>query len=1001
MTADTAHLHDHTLAWPRTRRARALLLAVAVVTLLLNALGWVTSIVGVNTALLVAAVGAYPLALRVRSAIVARRITYDVTIAVAALIAALAGEFLAAAEVILIVLAGDALEHWAMHRADRAIAGLMSLQPDHAAVVRDGRELSVAATEIRLSDRVIVRSGERIPVDGLVIDGEASVDQALVTGESTPAAKSGGARVYSGTIVQHGAIDIRPELVGEDTTLARIGRLVRDARRRRASIVRGADRLAQWFLPAILLSAVLVYLLTGQALRSAAVLLVACSCALVYAAPAAFAAALARLAREGVLVKGGDALESLSQVTAVVFDKTGTLTAGHPSVTDVAASASFGPDEILRLAASVEQRSEHAFGRAIVVEAERRQLTLSGAEAFAQRPGLGVTGRIASRTIAVGSPVFAAQTAPAATADIDSLRGRCGRAGDTHIVVLVEGEAAGVIALHDQARPDAARAIQAIRQLGIRNVYLLTGDEQAVAEAVAGDVGIEVEFVAAEQLPERKLERIRALGADGTRVLMVGDGINDAPSLAAAHVGAAFGRGAADLSAEAAQVVVLEPRLDAIPEAIAFARKTVKRVRFNIMAFALGVNVAAILAAAAGVLTPAGSALLHQFVSLAVILSSVSLIVEHRVRDPKTWEQWGQGLVISARDWWVVPYATLREMLFRHRRAIARSAALAAAVFWLSTGVVVVGPAETGAVLRFGRLVDAHLQPGLHLRAPWPIESVTRLAPRRVRVLELGFRSPARRSAGPIDLEWNTTHGEGDVQQVADENLVLTGDENMSELYAVVHFEIADPARYLFNVRDGDAVVRMMAEGVLRNLAAGYSLDRLLTTDRHRLEEAWADGVRARLASVGAGVDLLGIHLADVHPPVEVVEAFRDVASAEEERVMRVNESDAYAKEAIPLARGGAQAQLEQAAGYRASRVAQADGDAARFAARIAGIVSLPLTMFRLQMETVDAVLSGKRITITDEHRGGRRTLVFVGDADLLKFIGGKPPAGLYDEEER
>ncbi len=354
---DTAHLHDHTLAWPPTRRARALLLTAAVVTLLLNALGWVTNIVGVNTALLVAAVGAYPLALRVRSAFAARRITYDVTIAVAALIAALAGEYLAAAEVILIVLAGDALEHWAMHRADRAIAGLMSLQPDHAAVLRDGRELSVAATDIRLSDRVIVRSGERIPVDGLVIDGEASVDQALVTGESTPAAKATGARVYSGTIVQHGAIDIRPELVGEDTTLARIGRLVRDARRRRASIVRGADRLAQWFLPVILLSALLVYLLTGQALRSAAVLLVACSCALVYAAPAAFAAALARLAREGVLVKGGDALESLSQVTAVVFDKTGTLTAGHPSVTDVAASASFGPDEILRLAASVEQRS--------------------------------------------------------------------------------------------------------------------------------------------------------------------------------------------------------------------------------------------------------------------------------------------------------------------------------------------------------------------------------------------------------------------------------------------------------------------------------------------------------------------------------------------------------------------------------------------------------------------------------------------------------------------
>src|SRR5579871_3392893 len=242
---DTAHSHTHGAgpAWPRTAEGRAALLGAALLTVLFNAAGFVTSILGVNTAILVAVIGAYPLGLRAWHAIKARRITYDITIAVAALIALIAGQYLAAAEVMLIVLIGDGLEHWAIHRADRAIASLLSIQPDRASVVRDGVEQSVPSTDVRLTDRVIARSGERIPVDGVVIDGEAAIDQSLVTGESLPVSRAVGGQVFCGTIVDHGAIEIRPELIGQDTTLARIGRLVADARRRRPKIVRTADRL--------------------------------------------------------------------------------------------------------------------------------------------------------------------------------------------------------------------------------------------------------------------------------------------------------------------------------------------------------------------------------------------------------------------------------------------------------------------------------------------------------------------------------------------------------------------------------------------------------------------------------------------------------------------------------------------------------------------------------------------------------------------------------------
>jgi heavy metal translocating P-type ATPase len=513
----------------------------------------------------------------------------------------------------------------------------------------------VVATDVRLTDRVVVRGGERVPVDGVVVSGQASIDQSLVTGESMPVLTASGAQVFCGTILEHGAIEIRPELVGQDTTLARIGRLVGDAKRRRPPLVRTADRLSRLFLPAILVSAVVVYLVTGEALRAVAVMLVACSCALVYAAPAAFAAALARLARDGVLVKGGDTLEALSTVTAIAFDKTGTLTNGRPSVTGVTGAHEFSSDDVLQFAASAEHHSEHAFGRALVAEAARRRLPLLDTGDFRSRPGLGIVGTVKGREVWVGSVAFIRELAPHLVGEAERLMATSGRAAETHVLVAVDATLMGLVTLQDSPRPGAAAAIAALKAAGIRQITLLTGDDRGVAEAVAAQVGLDVSAVHANLLPDEKLRRLREMAEAGAHVLMAGDGVNDAPSLAAAHVGVAFGRGAADLSAEAAQVVFLEPRLEAIPELIAFARKTVRRVRFNIVAFALGVNTLAILAAGFGYLTPAASAILHQIVSLIVILGSVSLLVEDRMASLGSWRAWGASIAPRLKVWRETP----------------------------------------------------------------------------------------------------------------------------------------------------------------------------------------------------------------------------------------------------------------------------------------------------------------------------------------------------------
>ncbi|MGH9409418.1 MAG: FtsH protease activity modulator HflK, partial [Vicinamibacterales bacterium] len=466
----------------------------------------------------------------------------------------------------------------------------------------------------------------------------------------------------------------------------------------------------------------------------------------------------------------------------------------------------------------------------------------------------------------------------------------------------------------------------------------------------------------------------------------------------AAAVGIAFGHGASDLSADAAGVVVLDAALARIPTLLEFAHRTLRRVFFNVLVFAVGVNIAAVVAAGLGYLTPVASAILHQIVSLTVIASSASLLVAGGLPgglDPVAWRKAALDRV-SVLHGRVLPPFVARAR--RERRRLTQGAVAVVALAWAVSGVTVVRPGETAVVQRFGRLVNPALPPGVHVRAPWPIDVVTRERPQQVRELDIGFRSPKNLTSGPVDLEWNTSHAEGGpVQEVPDENLTLTGDENLVELYAVVQYRVANPSRYIFGVRDGDALVRTLAEGALRAIGGSYTLERLLTTDRRTFEGQWADEMRRHLAQLDVGVDVLGIYLADVHPPVDVVSAFRDVAAAQQDELVSVLEAEAYVNEQVPHARGTAQADLAAAAGYRTTRIDDSEGDAARFLEQISPPSgTAPLTQFRLEVETLEAVLPDRQLTILDDHSGGKRTIMTLENRrDLLTLL--SPDGGDQD----
>jgi Cu+-exporting ATPase len=544
---------------------------------------------------------------------------------------AVAVYFEAASVITVLVLLGQMLELRAREATSGAIKALLQLAPKTARRVDDdGNDREVDIDTLRVGDKLRVRPGEKVPVDGVILDGRSALDESLVTGESMPVTKEAGGKVIAGTLNQSGSFVMRADKVGRDTLLSQIVQMVADAQRSRAPIQRLADQVAGWFVPMVIvaaLAAFIVWAIFGPEPRMAfglvaavSVLIIACPCALGLATPMSIMVGVGRGARAGVLIKNAEALERMEKVDTLVVDKTGTLTEGKPKVVSVVAAAGFGDDEILRLAASVERASEHPLADAIVRAANERNLTLVLVEGFDSPTGKGATGKVAGKSIVLGNAKYLASIG-IETAALDSEAERLRADGATVINIAIDGEPAGLFAIADPVKSSTPEALKALYAEGIK-VIMLTGDNRTTASAVARQLGItEIE---ADVLPDQKSAVVEKLRDAGRIVAMAGDGVNDAPALAAADVGIAMGTGT-DVAMESAGITLLKGDLTAIVRARKLSQATMGNIRQNLF-FAFIYNAAGI-PIAAGVLYPTFGILLSPIIAAAAMaLSSVSVV---------------------------------------------------------------------------------------------------------------------------------------------------------------------------------------------------------------------------------------------------------------------------------------------------------------------------------------------------------------------------------------
>jgi Cu+-exporting ATPase len=543
---------------------------------------------------------------------------------------AVAVYFEAAAVITVLVLLGQVLELRARERTSGAIRALLGLAPKTARRITERGDEDVALDAIAVGDLLRVRPGEKIPVDGVVAQGRSSVDESMVTGESMPVSKAEGDRVIGGTVNQSGGLVVRAEKVGRDTMLARIVDMVARAQRSRAPIQRLADQVASWFVPAVIAAAVLAFAawaifgpeprFTFGLVAAVTVLIIACPCALGLATPMSIMVGIGRGAHSGILIRDAQALQQLERIDTVVIDKTGTLTEGRPKVVAIIPAAGVEEDELLRLAASVERGSEHPLAQAILNAASERRLALSEASDFASPAGKGAAATVDGRQVALGNAVLMREL-NITTQNLDAAAEGARQNGATSIYVAIDGRAAGVIAIADPIKPSAQAALQALRADGLR-IVMLTGDNITTANAVAKTLGID--DVEAGVLPDRKNEVVQRLRNEGRCVAMVGDGVNDAPALAAADVGIAMG-GGTDVAIESAGITLLTGDLMGIVRARQLSKATMRNIRQN-LAFAFLYNAAGV-PIAAGVLYPLFGILLSPMVGAAAMaLSSVSVI---------------------------------------------------------------------------------------------------------------------------------------------------------------------------------------------------------------------------------------------------------------------------------------------------------------------------------------------------------------------------------------
>jgi Cu+-exporting ATPase len=609
---DNQHDGEHTFAWPEAARIALVALAAAVVWFRVWEPLASVNVIGVLGVI----VGGWPIFKEAAENIVARRMTMELSMSIAIVAAAAIGEFFTALVITLFVLVAEVLEGMTVSRGRRAIHDLLDFLPRSVSVRRGDAVRDVDTDDLKVGDAVLVNPGGRVPVDGTVLRGHSFLDQARISGESMPVEKVAGSPVYAGSINQSGAIEIRAERIGRDTSYGKIIEAVEHAERSRAPVQRLADRMAGYLVYFALGAAALTFLITRDMRSTISVVIVAGACGIAAGTPLAILGAIGRAAGLGAIIKGGLYLESLGRVDTIVLDKTGTLTFGRPEVQTIIPTEGVSPKAVLEAAASAEVRSEHPLGQAIVTYARAQGRTIHEPERFDYTPGRGITAVVGGATILVGNRALMMDHDVAVPATL-----AVGLEAASEIYVTRDGRLLGAIAVADTVRPEARRAVEALARMRLR-IILLTGDTRGVANAVARSLG--VGEVAADLLPEDKLARIKELVARGRMVAMLGDGINDAPALTEATVGVAMGSGT-DVARESADVVLLGNDLVRFADTVAIARRT-RRIIWQNFVGTIVVDTVGIVLASLGFLNPLLAAFIHVASEMTFILNSARML---------------------------------------------------------------------------------------------------------------------------------------------------------------------------------------------------------------------------------------------------------------------------------------------------------------------------------------------------------------------------------------
>lgn len=596
---------------------------------ILIVLGYIMKLAGMGNTrdimLIIASILAgIPIAIKAWQALRMRAFSIELLVTIAVIGALFLKEYTESSVVTFLFLFGAYLEARTLEKTRSSLKSLIEMAPQEATVIRDNKEINVPVEDVEVGDRIIVRSGGKIAVDGIIASGKASINEAAITGESVPASKKENDRVFSGTIVDNGYIEMIAEKVGDDTTFAKIIELVEEAQEAKSKAQRFLDKFANFYTPAIVIMSIIVFLITKDLHLSITFLVIACPGALVIGAPVSNVAGIGNGAKNGVLIKGGDVMDRFSKVDTLVFDKTGTLTKGKPEVSDIKVFNNIEENELLKLVAEAETISEHHLGQTIVKEAKLRKIDLSNEPENGEViKGNGIIAKVEGKKLVVGNRKLMDAENIAVLNEISEYAIEREKKGNTAIFAAVNGEIAGIFSIADQVRDDAKIALTQMRKNGVKKIIMLTGDNRHTAELVAKQ--LELDEFYAELLPQNKVEYVKKLKDEGRMVAMAGDGINDAPAIATADIGLAMGEGGTDVSMETADVVLMADKLLQFSHAYSLSKATIRNMKQNIF-----IAVATVFVLLAGVLMGgvhlASGMFIHEASILVVILNAMRLI---------------------------------------------------------------------------------------------------------------------------------------------------------------------------------------------------------------------------------------------------------------------------------------------------------------------------------------------------------------------------------------